>query len=245
MEWGSNHSYGIPIAGTWVGITPRVEEMCEELQELFWRTILQVPRGTPRVMLVAETGCLKMKIRIWKMKLMLVRRIKRQEGSLARAIFDEQVAMGWPGLAQEAEQICKEVGLENVNKKEVCKEEIEEAMFYGNQKLLKEEMEKYSKLDAVKGGDFRREQDYLKENGIERARMAFRIRTRMVKKVKMNFKNEHRKNLRCENCDRNEEETQEHVMLCPAWEEERGSLDLTMMKDQVEFMMKVMRRKTR
>ena len=80
---------------------------------------------------------------------------------------------------------------------------------------------------------------------IDMLKQAFRIRTRMVKKVKMNFKNEHRKNLRCENCDRNEEETQEHVMLCPAWEEERGSLDLTMMKDQVEFMMKVMRRKTR
>lgn len=153
--------------------------------------------------------------------------------------------MGWPGLAKEAEQICKEVGLENVIKKEVCKEELEEAMFYANQKLLKEEMVKYSKLDAVKDGDFRREQDYMKEKGVERARMAFRIRTRMVKKVKMNFKNEHRNNVKCENCDMNEDETQEHVMLCPAWEEERGSLDVTMIKDQVEFMMRVMRRKTR
>ena len=96
-------------AGTWVGITPRVEEMCEELQELYWRTVLQVPKGTPRVMLRAETGCLKMKFRIWKMKLMLVRRIKQQAGSLAKAIHEEQVAMGWPGLAREVMQISKAV----------------------------------------------------------------------------------------------------------------------------------------
>ena len=38
-------------AGTWVSITSKEEEMCEELQELFWRTVLQVPRGGPKVML--------------------------------------------------------------------------------------------------------------------------------------------------------------------------------------------------
>ena len=36
-------------AGTWVSITSKEEEMCEELQELFWRTVLQVPRGGPKV----------------------------------------------------------------------------------------------------------------------------------------------------------------------------------------------------
>ena len=63
-------------AGTWVGITPREEERCEELQEYFWRTILQVPKGTPKVALRSETGSLKMKLRIWKQKLMLAKRIR-------------------------------------------------------------------------------------------------------------------------------------------------------------------------
>ena len=67
----------------------------------------------------------------------------------------------------------------------------------------------------------------------------------MLKKVKMNFKNDHRKNLKCENCEMEEDETQEHVMMCPAWTGERGSLDMTQMKDQVEFIMKVMKRKVR
>ena len=50
-------------AGTWVGCTAREEDRCEELQEYFWRTILQVPKGTPKVMLRAETGSMKMKTR--------------------------------------------------------------------------------------------------------------------------------------------------------------------------------------
>ena len=45
-------------AGTWVGCTAREEEMCEKLQLMYWRTILQVPIGTPKVMLRADTGSL-------------------------------------------------------------------------------------------------------------------------------------------------------------------------------------------
>ena len=175
----------------------------------------------------------------------LAGRIRKQDGSLAKAIFDEQVVMGWPGLAKEVEVICKEVGLENVYEKEVRKEEVEEALFYANQKMIKEEMMRYEKLKSVKDGDFRKEQEYMKEKGVERARTAFRIRTKMLKKVKMNYKNNHRDNLKCENCDLMEDESQEHIMICPAWREEMGSLDVTVMKDQVEFFTRVMRRKVK
>ena len=74
--------------GTWVGCTGREEEMCEELQMLFWRTILQVPKRTPKVMMRAETGSMRMKYRIWKQKVLLVMRIKRQKGSLANLILE-------------------------------------------------------------------------------------------------------------------------------------------------------------
>ena len=70
-------------ASTWIGITHKEEEMCEDLQELFWRTILQVPKGGPKVMLRAETGSLQMKKRIQKQKLMLARKISMEKESLA------------------------------------------------------------------------------------------------------------------------------------------------------------------
>jgi hypothetical protein len=92
-------------AGTWVGISPEAEKMCEELQELFWRVMLQVPRSTPKVMLTSETQSMRMKQRIWKQKVMTARSIRQKEGSLAKAIYEEQLEMGWPGLATEVEKI--------------------------------------------------------------------------------------------------------------------------------------------
>ena len=35
--------------------------------------------------------------------------------ALARQVYMEQLAMGWPGLATEVEQICRELNIENVN----------------------------------------------------------------------------------------------------------------------------------
>ena len=75
-------------------------------------------------------------------------------------------------------------------------------------------MSKYEILKDIKNEDFRKEQKCLEERGIERGRMAFRVRTRMVKNVKINFKNMHRKNLKCKECDQEEDVTQEHLLVC-------------------------------
>ena len=66
----------------------------------------------------------------------------------------------------------------------------------------------------------------------------------MVKKVKMNFKNMNKNNLKCEKCELAAEETQEHLMVCPGWVEELGSLDTTTMEDRVEFFIRVMKKKS-
>ena len=180
-----------------------------------------------------------MKYRIWKLKVMLVMRIKNQDGSLAKAIHEEQVAMGWPGLAKEVEQICKEIGIRDVNTEMVRKEELEEAVAYADYKEMKEEMNKYDKLKQVKDADMRKEQDYMHEKAVDKARKAFRLRTKMTKCVKMNYKNLYKGNLMCDKCESDEEDTQEHLMVCTGWEEERGSLDMLSIMDQVEFITRV------
>ena len=53
-------------AGTWVGATRKEVEMCDKLQDLFWRVMLKVPESCPRIALRAETGMMGMKHRIWK-----------------------------------------------------------------------------------------------------------------------------------------------------------------------------------
>ena len=171
---------------------------------------------------------------------MLARKISMEKESLAGAMYAEQVEMGWPGLAMEVENIRKEVGLSGG---EVTKMEIEEAIFYSNYKEMKAEMGKYEKLTAIKDEDFTKEQEYMKEKAIEKAGSAYRIRTKMVQRVKMNFKNMHKENLGCEYCEA-EFETQEHVMVCEKWEEQRRGLDLYRMSDMVTFFNNVLKEKT-
>ena len=137
----------------------------------------------------------------------------------------------------------KEIG-KAVGVKEDDKAEIEEAIFYANQREMKEEMEKYEKLKKVKDEDFRKEQEYLSWMGMDRGRLAFRIRSKMVKNVKKNFRNMYR-DVKCEYCEEEEEESQEHMMVCPGWVKEMATLDVIEIKDQVEFFSRVMKRKSK
>ena len=170
-------------------------------------------------------------------------RIKRQKGSLANLMFEEQLKMGWNGLVKEVSVICQKLGLKDVSKEEVGKEELEESIYMANYREMKEEMEMCEKLKSVKDEDYREVQSYMDWKGIGKGRMAFRIRSRMMKKVKANFKSMNRGNLNCDFCDMDEVESQEHVMLCPGWREEMGSLDMKRMEDAVEFFCRVMKKK--
>ena len=167
-------------AGTWVGSTVATATL------LHWRTMFQLPKGTPKVMLRAESLSLQMKQRIWKMKLLLARSILRKEGSLAKAVYMEQVKNEWPGLAKEVKEICNNIGVNNITEHMVEKETIDEAIFYHNYKEMKIDMQKYEKLEDVKDDDFRELPSYFEGKCLEDVRTAFRIKTKIVRKIKIN-----------------------------------------------------------
>ena len=50
--------------------------MLESIQLFFFRLILRVPPGSPKIALRSETGLLSMRLRIWKAKCMLVHHLK-------------------------------------------------------------------------------------------------------------------------------------------------------------------------
>ena len=227
-------------AGTWICSSEETDLLCEELQLLFWRTMFQVPKGTPKVMLRAQTTSLKMKQRIWKMKLMMTKKILSQETSLAHEIYVEQVKNKWPGLSVEVDEICKEVGINNINENEVTKEEIEEAIYYHDYKEMKMEVSSYKKLDEIKNDDFTDLPEYMNDKSLENARMAFRIKSGMVNNIKMNFKGSYKHNLKCEKCELEEDETQCHAMICSGWADQRNGLDLANMSDMVVFFRRIL-----
>ena len=194
-------------------------------------------------MLVAETLSLKMKQRIWLMKLQLAKKILTQEKSLANMIYKQQLEKNWPWLSKEVREICKAVGLEDINQKEVDKEAMEEAIFFHNYKEMKQELQGYKKLEDIKDNDFTKMPEYMEDKSLENARMAFRIKSKMVQSIKMNYKGSHKENLSCDECESGSDDTQCHAMICNGWKKEREGLDLTVMSDMVIFFTRILEKK--
>ena len=169
-------------AGTWVGITATTIKKLDAIQNLFVQVVLRLPSSTVLPAYRAETALVGFRWRVYLEKLRLMDAIKRQEEEvLAREVLEQQLVMGWPGLAREVEEICREVGIPNICYKEVDKKTIEDAVFFHHYKALKEEMKSYRKLDDISDGDFRKMQGYMKQNNLEFSRMAFRLRTRQFR----------------------------------------------------------------
>ena len=84
----------------------------------------------------------------------------------------------------------------------------------------------------------------MKIKSVAKVRIAFRIRSKMVKNVKMNFKGMH-SDLNCEKCEMGLEESQAHIMICQGWEEERRGLNLHQIEDTVLFFTRVLQDKGR
>ena len=103
-------------AGTWVEIPQDCEKTLNQLQMWFLRLVLQVGPGAPHASLAWDSGCLDMELRVKKEKLMMTLHLRDlEEDSLTRRIYEDQVSMDHPGLAKEAKEICKELGIENTN----------------------------------------------------------------------------------------------------------------------------------
>ena len=244
-------------AGTWFGLREckKAVELCESLQNFFWRVMLKVPESCPKLALRCETGMMGMKWRIWQEKIFLLLRIKKQpEGVLARQVYEEGRAKGWPGLSEDVSNICKQLVIPDVNDALISKASLKKAILGHHYKELKQEMEgleESQKLYSIKHDDFSEVQEYFKEKSVESVRMAFKVRSLMVSEIPGNFKAKYRKNgqgdkgLLCTHCEKDMIMTQSHCLECPALEEMREGLELSNIMDLVTFFRKLLVERTR
>ena len=114
------------------------------------------------------------------MKMQPAKKILSQENSQAKTIYKEQFKRNWPGLSGELREICKAVGLEDINQKEIKKEAREEAIFFHNYEEMKQDLQRYKKLEDIKDDDFTKMPDNMKDKSLENARMSFRIKSKMM-----------------------------------------------------------------
>jgi hypothetical protein len=165
--------------GTWTEITEKSVKLCEDQQNMFVRSMMRMPGSTPIPALRALTGLMGMRHRIYQEKLLLILAIQESEDTLARRILEEQVAMGWPGLAMEATTICNEIGLPDINKVKLDKKEIREAIHGHHDQMMREEMKPLKKLQRLAGEDLKKPQDFMSYT-LDQARMAMRLKTGML-----------------------------------------------------------------
>ena len=103
-------------AGTWVEISPATVKRLNATQQWYWRLIFQVGPGAPLASMAWDITCLDMGVRVMQHKVLLALHLRYlDQESLAHRVYMEQLAMGWPGLALEVEQICEDLNIENAN----------------------------------------------------------------------------------------------------------------------------------
>ena len=85
---------------------------------------------------------------------MLALHIKRMdEGTLAKLVFDEQIEKKWPGLAQEADVICHELGVQNFQltklSQKLYRSKLVEASHVKNEELIKNQIQGKVKCERI------------------------------------------------------------------------------------------------
>ena len=107
---------------------------------------------------------------------------------------------------------------------------------------MKEEISSSSKLEDIKNEDFQKIQSYFLDKSIENTRIAFRIRTKLIKNIPGNFKSMFQNNLdglKCSHCDETIM-TQSHCVICPGLAALRVGLEMDDIGDMVTFFRKLM-----
>ena len=116
-------------AGTWLGEIEEAVDLCDATQNSFWRLMLEVPESCPKVALRSETKQIGMKWRIREAKCLLLKQIQElDDTALAKKICQEAEDNGWPGLRAEVKEICTQIGLQDINKHNMSKTQIKEAL---------------------------------------------------------------------------------------------------------------------
>ena len=233
---------------TWVSITEDTIKKLDSLQNLFVLVLLKLPHSTPRLALRAMTGMLGMGWRIWKEKLSLVAALRRLEDTtVAKEIFNDQLELGLPGLLIEAQEICKKIGIDDITRIEVSKEEISEALENHHLKVIKEEMGEKQKYQKMKNEDLRKPQKFFMEMNMEECAVAMRIKCFMVD-CAGNMRARYKGREICIKCRLQPgfegpgmRDTQDHIEICEGYRKLREGKDLLNFKDKVKYFQEVIK----
>ena len=227
-------------AETWFSIPQRTMDELENLQKQFFRCILAVGSGCPIPSLYWETGGMLIKNRILLKKLLFLHHISTLPDScLAKEVYILQKELHLPGILSECKSFLNENGLCKIEQftKLQWKKKVKELIMKLNKDDLVEMSKKYKKINFEYSADSSTRHLYLSTFRVHDARLLFKIRSRMVPTVKMNFlrdKDFASSSWVCSGCNIHLD-SQAHVMSCESYSHLREGLDLKEDRDLVRF----------
>ena len=236
---------------TWVGIGKEEMKALNNLQDYFMRLLWGTGPGAPKVALRADTGTRGMESRIWREKIMLIYHVSHlEEGDLAKDMMEEQVSNNWPGLVKEVEELCNMLQIEDPKVTKECKKTYNDiakkACRWKDEAMMKEEMSrmKEKKMRTMFYQDLEMK-EYVKTGTLYSTRKTWEVRSHMLD-VAGNYPGQRKyegSKWRCQACNLEVKEDQEHLTVCEGYEDLRGEADLGNEKELVEFFTKVMGRR--
>ena len=173
-----------------------------------------------------------------------------EEKDLAREMMEEQVSNKWPGLVDEVEELCETLMIEDPRMTEMGKKAynkvVKEACKWKDEAMMKEEMEKMKdkKMKIMYSQDLEMK-DYVREGTLYSARKTWEVRSHMLD-VAGNYPghNKYKNSMwKCQACDLEVKEDQEHLTKCEGYEDLRADADLGHESELVDFFSRVMERR--
>ena len=225
--------YLLNNSSVWGEVPKKALEILNNLQNNFYRNLLGTPRSTPIPALLWETGGLTMVSRINKMKLLFYHHLMSLDcDAVASKVARNATQNGYPGLIREYIELCMQYNLPCVRKisKQRWKRLVNAAILKENKtQLLQQIQTKYKKLDyeQLKHENYE-VKEYFKNLQLGNARLKFRIRTKMVENIALNFSSDPAfvsRLWRCTHCDHMD--SQSHVLVCSSYKYLRQDRDLS------------------
>ena len=187
------------------------------MQGLTLKRLFQMPKTTPYLGILMETGSLPMRDRIAYRKMMLYHNIVNLDGKrIMKKIVLHQEQHPRPGTwVQCLQELASKYGIElkeaKQMRKEKWKKKVKQAVRNGAEIEMRKEMASMTKLRTIKDEDYTM-QDYIKLLNEQEASTIMKIRLHMVQ-ASENFRRKSGEEEKCPLCLR-ENDTTEHIFEC-------------------------------